>query len=114
MGGASIVEMRVYVSGWGYGPRLLGCRRGDTDYRFSLILLGGYVKMAGEQPSDENVDDPRGFLAKPRWQRLIIAFAGPLMNMLLAVALLTGLYMVKFQKVAAEVMQSVIVHLMVG
>ena len=41
--------------------------------------------MAGEQPADENADDPRGFLAKPRWQRLIIAFAGPFMNMVLAV-----------------------------
>ena len=55
--------------------------------------------MAGEQPGDENANDPRGFLAKPRWQRLIIAFAGPFMNVVLAVALLTGLYMVKYQKV---------------
>ena len=64
------------------------------------ILFGGYVKMAGEQPGDENADDPRGFLAKPRWQRLIIAFAGPFMNVVLAVGLLTGLFMVKYQKLA--------------
>jgi regulator of sigma E protease len=55
--------------------------------------------MAGEQPGDDNAEDPRGFLRKPRWQRLIVVFAGPFMNMVLAVALLTGLYMVKYQKV---------------
>jgi len=68
--------------------------------------------MGGRAAIRRNVDDPRGFLAKPRWQRLIIAFAGPLMNMVLAVALLTGLYMVKFQKVADEDMQAVIGHVM--
>ena len=110
---ARYFDVKVEAFSFGFGPRLFGFRRGDTDYRFSLILLGGYVKMAGEQPTDENADDPRGFLAKPRWQRLIIAFAGPLMNMVLAVALLTGLYMVKFQKVADEDLQAVIGHVMV-
>ena len=109
---ARFFDVRVEAFSFGFGPRLFGFRRGDTDYRFSLILLGGYVKMAGEQPTDESVDDPRAFLAKPRWQRLIIAFAGPLMNVLLAVGLLTGLYMVKFQKVADEDMQAVIGHVM--
>src|SRR3954451_16431252 len=104
---ARFFDVKVEAFSFGFGPRLFGFRRGETDYRFSLILLGGYVKMAGEQPTDENVDDPRGFMAKPRWQRLIIAFAGPLMNMLLAVGLLTGLYMVRFQKVADEDMQAV-------
>jgi len=72
---ARFFDVKVEAFSFGFGPRLFGFRRGDTDYRFSLILLGGYVKMAGEQPTDENVDDPRGFMAKPRWQRLIIAFA---------------------------------------
>src|ERR1035437_6238301 len=110
---ARFFDVKVEAFSFGFGPRLFGFRRGDTDYRFSLILLGGYVKMAGEQPSDENAGDPRGFLSKPRWQRLIIAFAGPAMNMVLAVALLTGLYMFKFQKVADEDMQAVIGHVMV-
>jgi len=109
---ARFFDVRVEAFSFGFGPRLFGFRRGDTDYRFSIILLGGYVKMAGEQVTDENIDDPRAFLAKPRWQRLIIAFAGPLMNVLLAVGLLTGLYMVKFQKVADEDMQAVIGHVM--
>jgi regulator of sigma E protease len=53
--------------------------------------------MGGAQPGEQN-DDPRSFLNKPRWQRLIIAFAGSFMNIVLAVAILTGLYMVKFPK----------------
>jgi membrane-associated protease RseP (regulator of RpoE activity) len=54
----------------------------------------------GRTAGDENINDPRGFLAKPRWQRLIIAAAGPFMNIVLAVSLLTGLYMVKYQRIA--------------
>lgn len=96
---ARYFDVRVDAFSFGFGPRLFGFRKGETDYRFSLILFGGYVKMAGEQPGDENANDPRGFLGKPRWQRLIIAFAGPFMNVVLAVALLTGLYMVKYQKI---------------
>ncbi len=96
---ARFFDVRVEAFSFGFGPRLFGFRKGETDYRFSLILFGGYVKMAGEQPGDENTNDPRGFMGKPRWQRLIIAFAGPFMNVVLAVALLTGLYMVKYQKV---------------
>ena len=97
---ARFFDVRVDTFSFGFGPRLFGFRRGETDYRVSLIFfLGGFVKMAGELPGDENANDPRGFLAKPRWQRLIIVLGGPLMNVVLAVALLTGLYMVKYQKV---------------
>ncbi len=95
---ARFFDVHVETFSFGFGPRLFGFRKGETDFRFSLILFGGYVKMAGEQPGEEASDDPRGFLAKPRWQRLIIAAAGPVMNILLAVALLTGLYMVRFPK----------------
>ena len=110
---ARFFDVKVEAFSFGFGPRLFGFRRGETDYRFSLILLGGYVKMAGEQATDENTDDPRAYLAKPRWQRLIIAFAGPAMNVVLAVGLLTGLYMVKFQKIADEDLLAVIGHVMV-
>src|SRR6202048_4983703 len=95
---ARFFDVKVEAFSFGFGPRLFGFRRGETDYRFSLILFGGYVKMAGEQAGDENASDPRGFMSKPRWQRMIIAFAGPFMNILLAVAVLTGLFMVKFPK----------------
>ncbi len=97
---ARFFDVRVDTFSFGFGPRLFGFRRGETDYRVSAVFfLGGFVKMAGELPGDENANDPRGFLAKPRWQRLIIVLAGPLMNVVLAVALLTGLYMVKYQRV---------------
>ena len=96
---ARYFNVKVEAFSFGFGTRLFGFKRGETDYRFSLIPLGGYVKMAGEQATDDNLDDPRAFMSKPRWQRLIIAAAGPFMNIVLAVSVLTGLYMVKFQKV---------------
>ena len=107
---ARFFDVKVETFSFGFGPRLFGFRRGETDYRFSLILFGGYVKMAGEQVTDENLDDPRGFLAKPRWQRLIIAFAGPFMNVVLAVGVLTGLFMVKYERASDADMQAVIGH----
>jgi regulator of sigma E protease len=109
---ARLFDVKVEAFSFGFGTRLFGFRRGETDYRFSLLPLGGYVKMAGEQITDQNSDDPRSLLAKPRWQRLIIAFAGPFMNIVLAIGVLTGLYMVKYQKVADTDMQAVIGHVM--
>jgi regulator of sigma E protease len=97
---ARFFDVRVEAFSFGFGPRLFGFRKGETDFRFSAILFGGYVKMAGEQPGDEAAADPRSFQAKPRWQRLIIAFAGPAMNIVLAIGLLTGLYMVRYPKLA--------------
>jgi regulator of sigma E protease len=107
---ARFFDVKVETFSFGFGPRLFGFRRGETDYRVSALLFGGYVRMTGEQPTDDAVTDPRGFLAKPRWQRAIIAFAGPFMNLLLAVGLLTGLFMVNYQKVADEDQQAVIGH----
>lgn len=104
-------DVKVDVFSFGFGPRLFGFQRGETDYRFSLLLFGGYVKMAGDQPGEAGADDPRGFMAKPRWQRLIIAFAGPFMNIVLAVAVLTGLYMVSYEKVLDD-QSAVIGHVM--
>src|SRR5277367_5833926 len=94
---ARFFDVKVEAFSFGFGPRVFGFRRGETDFRFSAILFGGYVKMAGEQPTDETAADPRGFLSKPRWQRMIIAFAGPAVNIVLAVVLLTGLFMVHYE-----------------
>lgn len=96
---ARFFDVKVDTFSFGFGPRLFGFKKGETDFRFSLILLGGYVKMAGEQPGDEQAADPRSLTNKPRWQRLIILFAGPAMNIILAVAVLTGLFMVRFPKI---------------
>src|SRR5580704_7910879 len=110
---ARAFKVKVEVFSFGFGPRLFGFKRGDTDYRFSLFLFGGYVKMVGDQPGDAHASDPDGFLAKPRWQRLIIAFAGPFMNIVLAVAVLTGLYMVSYERVLDD-QSAVIGHVMPG
>jgi regulator of sigma E protease len=103
---ARFFDVRVEVFSFGFGPRLFGFKRGDTDYRVSALLFGGYVKMAGDQMgedgSSELATDPRSVLQKPRWQRLIIAAAGPLMNILLSVGLLTGLFMVHYQKIVQD------------
>jgi regulator of sigma E protease len=91
-------DVKIDAFSIGFGPRLFGFRRGETDFKVCLILFGGYVKFAGEQPGDEQAEDPRALPSKPRWQRLCITFAGPATNVILAIALLTGLYMVEYPK----------------
>ena len=91
---ARYFDVKVETFSFGFGPRLFGFRRGETDFRFSLILFGGYVKMAGDVQGEETSAGDRALTAKPRWQRMIIAFAGPAINLVLAVVLLTGLFMV--------------------
>jgi regulator of sigma E protease len=90
---AKLLGVRVEVFSIGFGKRLLGFTHGETDYRIAAIPLGGYVKMSGENPMDERSDDPREFMNHPRWHRFIIAIAGPAMNILLAIGLLTAVYM---------------------
>ena len=70
----------------GFGPRLLGLKRGGTDYRLSAIPLGGFVRMVGEHPGEEVApeDIPRSFSHKPVSWRLAIVAAGPLSNVLFA------------------------------
>lgn len=95
---AKAFGMRVFIFSFGFGKRLFGFKRGDTDYRVSLIPLGGYVKLEGE-PDDVITEDtaPRGdgndFLSRPRWQRLIVYVAGPAMNAVLAVLTFTIIFM---------------------
>jgi len=90
---AKFFKIRVETFSVGFGPRLIGFRYGDTDYRISAFPLGGYVKMAGENPGDSVTGAPNEFLSKPKWQRFLVASAGPIMNMVLAVGLLTALFM---------------------
>jgi|HigsolmetaAR202D_1030399.scaffolds.fasta_scaffold08494_2 RIP metalloprotease RseP len=107
---ARFFDVKVDVFSFGFGPRLFGIRRGETDFRFSAILFGGYVKMAGEQPGEDTGNDPRSFLAKPRWQRLIIVFAGPAMNVVLAVVLLTGLFMTHYPQLPNADGPAIVAH----
>jgi regulator of sigma E protease len=89
---AKFFKIKVETFSVGFGPRLIGFRKGDTDYRISAFPLGGYVKMAGETPMDEVKGLDYEFLSKPKWQRFLVASAGPAMNVILAIALITGLY----------------------
>jgi regulator of sigma E protease len=97
---AKYFGVRVEQFAIGFGKRLVGFRHGETDYRINALPLGGYVKMSGENPMDDRTGDPGEFLSHPRWQRFIIALAGPAMNIMLAVALLTGVYMVHYEYAA--------------
>jgi regulator of sigma E protease len=94
---AKLLGVRVEQFAIGFGKRLIGFRRGETDYRINAIPLGGYVKMSGENPMDQHTDDPREFLNHSRWHRFLIAIAGPAMNIVLAVVLLTTVYTVHYE-----------------
>jgi regulator of sigma E protease len=90
---AKLCGIRVEVFSIGFGKRLFGFRRGDTDYRLSVLPLGGYVKMAGDNPGEAPTGDPGEFNAHPRWQRILVALAGPFANFILALGLMAGVSM---------------------
>ncbi len=79
------IGVRVLRFSLGFGPRLVGFTRGDTEYCISAIPLGGYVKMAGENPDDPRTGRPDEFLSKSKWQRFQVLVMGPAMNLILAV-----------------------------
>ncbi len=89
---AKLCGVRVEVFSLGFGTRLFGVKYGDTDYRISALPLGGYVKMSGETPGSETTGDPGEFGSHPRWQRVLIALAGPVANFILAFVLMAGFY----------------------
>jgi regulator of sigma E protease len=94
--------VHVVTFSLGFGKRIFGFERGGTDYRVSILPLGGYVKMAGDDPTVVLTGDPGEFLGRPRWQRFVIILMGPMMNFVLAVVVLAGLYMFHFTKPAYE------------
>jgi regulator of sigma E protease len=94
---AKLLGVRVEQFAIGFGKRLIGFKRGDTDYRINILPLGGYVKMSGENPMDERTGDPAEFMSHSRFHRFLIAIAGPTMNILLAIFLLTTVYMVHYE-----------------
>src|SRR2546422_5757459 len=89
----------------GFGPRLFGFNAGETEYRLSLLPLGGYVKFAGDNPYEEVApeDRGRGFLEQPPCKKGVIAFAGPAANFALAVALYFVVFAAPHQDLAAKV-----------
>jgi regulator of sigma E protease len=98
---AKAFGMRVFIFSFGFGRRLLGFKWGDTDCRLSLIPLGGYVKLEGEADDYLSEDvvqrgDGRDFTSRPRWQRFIVYMAGPVMNAVLTISVLTVFHMIGF------------------
>lgn len=89
---AKLAGIRVEVFSFGFGPRLFGVKRGDTDYRLSALPFGGYVRMSGDNPIEERTGADYEFLSKPRWVRVLIACAGPAMNLLLAFFIFWGIF----------------------
>jgi regulator of sigma E protease len=93
---AKLFGIRVDVFSFGFGPRLVGFRRKETDYRISAVPWGGYVKIAGETPEDSTgaLDELQ---SKPIYARFMIFFAGPALNLLLTVIILPIVYMIGIQ-----------------
>ncbi len=91
---AKLFKIRVETFSVGFGPRLFGRKWGDTDYRVSAIPLGGYVKLGGDESNAplegagaQNIPPEEMFNLRPRWQRILVALAGPVMNILTALAI---------------------------
>ena len=82
------IGVRVITFSLGFGPKLVKFKRGDTEYCISLIPLGGYVKMAGENPEDSRTGASDEFLSKGKWQRFQVLVMGPIMNLVLAVVVM--------------------------
>src|SRR4051795_6208623 len=91
---AKLFKVRVLVFSFGFGKRLFGFRRGPTDYRVSLVPLGGYVRMAGDTPEEGRTGDPDEYLSKPKWQRFFILLAGPGMNLIIAITFMAVIFMI--------------------
>jgi regulator of sigma E protease len=104
---AKYFNVRTLTFSLGFGKRLWGFKRGETDYRVSLVPLGGYVQLSGEDPTEAS-EDPRDFLNKPRWQRIIVYLAGPIMNVLLAIVLIAVVFMVGLEVVVSPEISSVV------
>ena len=88
---AKLLKIRVETFSVGFGPRLFGRKWGDTDYRVSAIPLGGYVKLGGDESNapiegagSTDIPEEERFNLRPRWQRILVAIAGPVMNILTA------------------------------
>jgi regulator of sigma E protease len=84
---AKFFGIRVDEFGFGFPPKLFGIKRGETEYSFNALPIGGFVKIFGENPDEENTNGPdkdRSFVHKPRWQQAIVLFAGVFMNFILA------------------------------
>ncbi len=89
---AKAFKIGVPVFSLGFGPRLGGFRRKETDYRISAVPLGGYVRLSGDESDETRTGAPEEFLSRPRWQRFLVFVAGAVFNVVLAVAIMTVVF----------------------
>lgn len=111
---ARLMKIRVEVFSFGFGKRLFGRKIGDTDFRVSLVPIGGYVRMAGEEDFDPAHPAPDQFMAKNRAQKIFTLLMGPLMNLVLALLLITGVNMSGVETDAYKLDPPVIGYIMQG
>ncbi|MCI0532340.1 MAG: RIP metalloprotease RseP [candidate division Zixibacteria bacterium] len=88
---ARLCGVRVEKFSLGFPPKMFGKKIGETEYIISWLPLGGYVKLAGENPGESTGENPWEFMAKPPWKRALVIAAGPIMNLLLAVVFFWGI-----------------------
>jgi len=94
---AKKVGIRVLKFSLGFGPKLFGFKKGDTQYLISALPLGGYIKLDGEEAFEENyVAKPGDYMAAPWWGRVLMALAGPMANLLTAFLIFIMLGLVGF------------------
>jgi regulator of sigma E protease len=113
---AKLFKIRVETFSVGFGPRLFGKKWGQTDYRVSAIPLGGYVKLGGDESnapiegeSAPDIPDHERFDLRPRWQRILVALAGPVMNVITALSIpLAGALMYGVPMAPAPVVSSMV------
>ena len=86
------IGVRVLTFSLGFGPKLINVKRGGTEYCISAVPLGGYVKMAGENPEDSRTGASDEFLSKGKWQRFQVLIMGPVMNLLLAIVVMAVVF----------------------
>src|SRR5207249_4241182 len=112
---ARLFGVRVDVFSIGFGPRLFGWKRGATDYRISALPLGGYVRMAGQDlmEIDSGEKGPTGapdeLMSKKRWQRALISVAGPTVNLIFPILLLSAYYLIAGVPYAAFLNKPIVV-----
>lgn len=97
----------VYEFALGFGPKLFGFKRGDTNYNLRAVPLGGFVRMAGMDPNEAEVERHRSFNHKPLRSRMAIIFAGPFMNFALAAVLFAAIFMIQGYPAASTTVQEV-------
>ncbi len=91
--------IRVDEFGFGFPPKLFGFKKGETEYTFNALPLGGFVRIFGESPDEENMNGPdadRSFVNKPKWKQALVLFAGIFSNFLLAWILFSICFMSGF------------------